>query len=98
MKNKNNQLLFNTIISESLNTRGITGQQRAQTKASVSLNIPLCSTHVTTTVSKSAVCYITDHTELFKKPESTPTKLTKSATNEISTVWGDDQNHNISSF
>ena len=57
LKNKNNQLLFNTIIRESLNTRRVTRQQSANMKTSVPFNIPLGSTHVTTTVSKSAVCY-----------------------------------------
>ena len=57
LKKENNQLLFNTIISESLNTRRVTRQQSVQTKASAPLNIPLGLTHVTTTVSKTAVCY-----------------------------------------
>ena len=57
LKKENNQLLFNTIISKSFITRLVTRQQRAQTEASVSNNIPLGSTHVTTTVSKSAVRY-----------------------------------------
>ena len=57
MPKKNNKLVSNTIISETLNTRRVTRQQSAQTEASVSHNIPLSSTHVTTTVIKSTVSY-----------------------------------------
>ena len=52
-----NQLVAITNIIESLNTSRITRQQSAQTKASVSLNIPLGSTHVTTKVSKPIISY-----------------------------------------
>ena len=59
LKKGNNQLVSNTIISESLNTRRVTKQQQsAQTKASVPLNIPLSSTHVTTKVSKPITSYM----------------------------------------
>ena len=58
LNKESNQLDAITNRSESLNTSRVTRQQSAQTKASVPLNIPLGSTHVTTTVSKSNdVCY-----------------------------------------
>ena len=47
----------NQLVSVS-NTQRVTRQQIAYSEASVSNNIPLGSTHVTTTVSKSAVRYI----------------------------------------
>ena len=57
LKKESNQLVAITNISESLTTQRVTRQQSAQTEASVSKNIPLGSTHVTTTVSKSDVRY-----------------------------------------
>ena len=55
LKKENNQLVSNTIMSESLNTRCVTRQQSAQNKPSVPLNIPLGSTHVTTKVSNTTI-------------------------------------------
>ena len=57
LKKENNQLLSNTIINESLNTRRVTRQQRAQTEALVTHNIPLGSPHVPIIVSKSITSY-----------------------------------------
>ena len=57
LKKESNQLVAITNISESLNIQRDTRQQSEQTKASVPLNKPLGSTHVTTTVSNTAVCY-----------------------------------------
>ena len=57
LKKQSNQLVATTNISESLNIQRVTRQQSAQTKASVPLNIPLGSTHVTIMVSKSDVRY-----------------------------------------
>ena len=58
LKKESNQLVDITNISESLNIQHDTRQHSEQTKASVPLNKPLGSTHVTTTVSNIAVCYI----------------------------------------
>ena len=57
LKKGNNQLVSNTIISESLNTRRVKKQQSAQTKASVRVNIPLSSIHVKTKVNKYITSY-----------------------------------------
>ena len=57
LKKESNQLVAITNISESLNIQRDTRQHSEQTKASVPLNNPLCSTHVTTTVSNNDVCY-----------------------------------------
>ena len=97
-RKETNKLLCTTNTSKSLNKRRVTRQQTTQTKISVSHDIPLGSTHITTKVSKPIISYIGDRTELIKKPESTPIKLTKLTSNEICTVRGDDQNRNISSF
>ena len=56
LNKENNQLVAITNISESLNIQRDTRQQSAQTKALTPLKIPLGSTHVTTTVSNTAVC------------------------------------------
>ena len=96
LKKENNQLVDITNISESLNIQRDTRQYSEQTKALVPLNNPLGSTHVTHTVSNNDVCYIGDHTELIKKPESTPKKLNKRTTDNICEI--NDQNRSISSF
>ena len=59
LKQENNQSVSNTIINESLSTRCVTLQQSAHTEneASVSNNIPLGSTYVTTKVSKPIISY-----------------------------------------
>ena len=57
LKKESNQLVAITNISESLNKQCVIQQQRAQTKASAPLKIPLGSTHVTTTVNNNDVCY-----------------------------------------
>ena len=59
LKKQSNQLVALTNISESLNIQRDTRQHSEQTEASVPLNTPLGSTHVTTTVSNTAVCYST---------------------------------------
>ena len=57
LKKESNQLVAITNISESFNIQRDTRQQSEQTKASVPFNKQLDSTHVTTTVSNTAVCY-----------------------------------------
>jgi len=58
LNKESNQLVAITNISELLNTSRVMRQQSAQTKASVPINIPLGSTHVTTKVSKHIISYM----------------------------------------
>ena len=96
LKKESNQLVDITNISKSLNIQHDTRQHSEQTKASEPFNKPLGSTYVTITVSNIDVCYIGDHTDSIKKPESTPKKLNKRTTDNIREI--NDQNHSISSF
>ena len=77
-----------------LNTKRITIKQTTQSKPSVSHNVQLGTTYVNT----NPVIYTGSDGELIKKPVSTPIKLTKLITDEICTIRGEYQNHNISSF